>query len=370
MVDFARSARSTLGVEWELALVDAHSMDLVPRGPDLLRAAARVPELEGRVVGEMLTNTVELVTGVHETVGSALGDLREALGLVRGLADPLDVKMLSAGTHPFSRWWQQEITDAARYAEMVNRTQWWGRNMLIYGVHVHVGIDDGAKAVPIVNSMLRYIPHLQALSASSPFWDGTDTGYASNRAMMFQQLPTAGIPYQLRDWDHYNAYVRDMLTTGVIDEINEIRWDLRPAPVHGTIELRVCDGLSSLQEIGAITALSQCLVDDLSERLDAGETLPTMPDWFHRENKWRTARYGMDAIIIENDRADERLVTEVLADEVARLTPVAERLGCVAELQDVLAICEAGAGYQRQKKVFEREGSLVDVARLLVDELG
>ncbi|GAA2000985.1 glutamate--cysteine ligase [Brevibacterium samyangense] len=369
MVEFARSARSTLGVEWELALVDARSMELVPRAPELLGLAADVPGLSTKAVGEMLTNTVELVTGVHDTVGGAMDDLRVAVGDLRGLGEKLGVKLLSAGTHPFSRWWQQQITDKERYAELVNRTQWWGRNMLIYGVHMHVGVDDVRKVMPIMNAMLAYIPHLQALSASSPFWDGSDTGYASNRAMMFQQLPTAGIPFQLEDWAGYEKYLDDMLTTGVIDVINEVRWDMRPSPNNGTLEVRVCDGMSNLGEIGALTALVQCLVDDMSGRLDAGETLPTMPDWFHRENKWRTARYGMDAIIIENAEARERLVTEVLADEVERLRPTAERLGCVAELEDVLRIAEAGAGYQRQRAVLESTGSLIEVARSLVEEL-
>lgn len=166
--------------------------------------------------------------------------------------------------------------------------------MLIFGVHVHVGIDSRDKVLPIINALLSYVPHLQALSASSPFWGGTDTGYASNRAMMFQQLPTAGLPFQFDSWPAYEKYVSDMLTTGIIDHLNEIRWDIRPAPNWGTVEVRVCDGLPTLEEITAITAFIQCLVDDFSARLDAGETLPTMPDWFHDENKWRAARYGME----------------------------------------------------------------------------
>lgn len=370
MVDFARSPRSTLGVEWELALLDGDSLDLTPAAEALLEDVAdKAPDFEKRIVGEMLTNTIELVTGVHTTVGGIAGDLAASMGALRDLTESRGVELMSAGTHPFAQWQSQEVRAKNRYLELVDRTQWWGRNMLIFGVHVHVGIDSRDKVLPILRALLTYVPHLQALSASSPFWSGTDTGYASNRAMMFQQLPTAGLPFQFSEWSEYEKYVQDMLTTGIIDDINEIRWDIRPAPHWGTIEVRVCDGMPTLEEITTITAFIQCLVDDFSARLDAGETLPTMPDWFHAENKWRAARYGMDAIIIENAEADERLVTECLVDEIERLTPVAERLGCLGELRGLETLMSRGVSYQRQQDVFKRSGSLTEVTRSLIKEL-
>lgn len=370
MVDFARSPRSTLGVEWELALLDGDSLDLTSAAEVLLAdVAQRAPEFEKRIVGEMLTNTIELVTGVHKQVSGIAEDLAASMGALRALTEDRGIELMSAGTHPFAQWQSQEVRAKDRYLELVDRTQWWGRNMLIFGVHVHVGIDSRDKVLPIVNALLAYVPHLQALSASSPFWGGTDTGYASNRAMMFQQLPTAGLPFRFDAWSDYEKYVADMLTTGIIDNINEIRWDIRPAPNWGTVEVRVCDGLPTLEEITAITALIQCLVDDFSARLDAGETLPTMPDWFHDENKWRAARYGMDAIIIENAEADERLVTECLADEVARLAPVAERLGCSDELNSITSIIDRGVPYQRLQNVFKDSESLTEVTRSLINDL-
>lgn len=368
MVDFARSDRSTLGVEWELALVDSETLDLVPRASEVLDAVAADPGLENRVVGEMLTNTVEVVSGVHRTVGGIRGDLGSAVDDLRAITDDLGISLLSAGTHPFSRWADQQVTDKERYAELINRTQWWGRHMLIFGVHTHVGIDDRDKVLPIMGALLGYVPHLQAVSASSPFWAGENTSYASNRAMLFQQLPTAGLPYQFDSWTDYERYVADMLTTGVIDHLNEIRWDIRPSPGWGTIEVRVCDGMPTLDEVCAVTAFVQCLVDDFSDRLDRGETLPTMPDWFHVENKWRAARYGMEAIIIENAEARERVVTTVIAEEVERLAPVAERLECASELQDMLRFAEVGASYQRQVAEHERTGDLRAVARQLCEE--
>lgn len=370
MVDFARSPRSTLGVEWELALLDGDSLDLTPAAEVLLAdVTQRAPEFEKRIVGEMLTNTIELVTGVHKQVSGIAEDLATSMGALRTLTEDRGIELMSAGTHPFAQWQSQEVRAKDRYLELVDRTQWWGRNMLIFGVHVHVGIDSRDKVLPIVNALLAYVPHLQALSASSPFWGGTDTGYASNRAMMFQQLPTAGLPFQFEEWSDYEKYVGDMLTTGIIDNINEIRWDIRPAPHWGTVEVRVCDGLPTLEETTAITALIQCLVDDFSARLDAGQSLPTMPDWFHDENKWRAARYGMDAIIIENAEADERLVTECLADEVTRLAPVAARLGCTDELNSITEIIDRGVPYQRLQNVFAATGSLTDVTRSLISDL-
>ncbi|MDN6133308.1 MAG: glutamate--cysteine ligase [Brevibacterium sp.] len=370
MVDFARSPRSTLGVEWELALLDGESLDLTPAAEVLLADVAQcAPEFEKQIVGEMLTNTIELVTGIHEQVSGIVEDLASSMAALRTLTEGRGIELMSAGTHPFAQWQSQEVRAKDRYLELVDSTLWWGRHMLIFGVHVHVGIDSRDKVLPIVNALLAYVPHLQALSASSPFWGGTDTGYASNRAMMFQQLPTAGLPFQFEQWPDYEKYVDDMLTTGIIDNINEIRWDIRPAPNWGTVEVRVCDGLPTLEEITAITAFIQCLVDDFSARLDAGESLPTMPDWFHDENKWRAARYGMDAIIIENAEADERLVTECLADEITHLTPVAERLGCVDELKSIASIIDRGVPYQRLQKVYRETESLTEVTRSLISDL-
>ena len=183
--------------------------------------------------------------------------------------------------------------------------------MLIWGVHVHVGVRR-EHAMPIVSALLKWYPHLQALSASSPIWAGTDTGYASNRAMMFQQLPTAGLPFQFETWTDFEAYAEDLLTTGVIEEIDEIRWDVRPAPQLGTVEVRVCDGVSTLTEMRALVALTHCLVVDLSDRLERGEKLPTMPPWHVQENKWRAARYGLDAWIILDEHSNERLLLDDL----------------------------------------------------------
>lgn len=366
-IDFAQSAANTLGIEWEIALVDRDNGDLRSVAQEVLdgvRVAAGLPEgLENpRVTQELLSNTVELVTGVHTRVADARQELSETLAEVRAVTDPLGVELYSAGSHPFAQPTQQPLTDKERYSKLIDRTQWWGRQMVIYGVHVHVGVDHHAKALPIVDGLINYQPHLLALSASSPFWGGDDTGYASQRSLMFQQLPTGGLPFHFDQWSEYEKYVADMMHTGVVDELNEIRWDVRPVPRFGTVEMRICDGLSSIREVASVAALTQCLVADMSSQLDAGRHIPVMSNWFRVENKWRAARYGLDAIIILDSAGNEKLVTEHLADELTRLTPIAKRLGCEEELADVWRIVTDGAGYQRQRAVAgAHEGDLQEV---------
>jgi carboxylate-amine ligase len=187
--------------------------------------------------------------------------------------------------------------------------------------------------------------------------------------MVFQQLPTAGLPFQFDSWADFEECIGQQTTTGVIDSMSDVRWDIRPAPHLGTVEHRVCDGVSRIDELASVTALLHCLVVDLDTRLAAGEKLPTLPPWHVQENKWRAARYGLDAIIIRSTD-DERLVTDDLHDLVERLTPLARRLGCEQELHGVAAIVDGGASYQRQRAVAERtSGDLVAVVDSVVGEL-
>jgi carboxylate-amine ligase len=369
-IDFAPSVRSRLGIEWEIACVDRRSGELAPAAPELLGRLGRA-EVFPHVTGELLTNTVEIVSAPHHRARDAVADLTRLAERVGEIAEPMGVDLISAGTHPFSQWFQQRVTpDKPRYDTLIDRTRWWGRQMMIWGVHVHVAVEDRRKVLPIIDGLLTYLPHFQALSASSPFWAGENTGYASNRALMFQQLPTAGLPPPFADWSEYERMAGDLLHTGVIEELNELRWDIRPSPKWGTIEVRTFDGIPTAHEIGALAALTQCLVEHFSRELDAGRTVPRLQPWFVRENKWRAARYGMDAIVIQNAAGDERLVTKDLDELLPALAPVAESLGCPAELEQVRDIVAGGASYQRQLRVAEAHGgSLKAVVSSLVREL-
>jgi len=369
-VPFATSPRSTVGIEWELMLADGGTGDLVPRGPEVIGELADRTALERfTVTGELLTNTVEVTSGVGDTVEAAVDDIEDAIAALRSVTDPAGVELLSAGSHPFAQWFDQEVTDKTRYHTLIERTQWWGRNMMIWGIHVHVGVNDVNKVMPIIGALSTYLPHLQALSASSPFWAGERTGYASNRALVFQQLPTAGLPWMLPDWAAYESYLDDMVRTGVMADATEVRWDVRPAPRWGTVEIRACDGMSTLPELAAVAALAQVLVEDFSRRLDAGEDLEVLQPWYHRENKWRAARYGLDAEVIVDRDGRQEPVAEHLRETMARLADVADELKCAREFAGVDAILTQGASYERQLAVADAShGDLREVVQHLIRE--
>ncbi|MGP6171219.1 glutamate--cysteine ligase [Microbacterium sp. A204] len=368
--EFTESARSTVGLEWEIMLADPDSGDLVGRAPELLDALEdeSAPERH-TVTGELLTNTIEVTSGIGDSVAHAIGDIAAAIAAVRATTDPAGIELLSAGSHPFAQWFDQQVTDKGRYHRLIERTQWWGRNMMIWGIHVHIGVEDRDKVMPIIGALTAYLPHLQALASSSPYWAGERTGYASNRALVFQQLPTAGLPWTLQSWSEYERYLDDMVRTGVMADATEVRWDIRPAPRWGTIEVRACDGLSTLTELSSIAAVTQVLVEHFSRQLDAGETLAIMPPWFHRENKWRAARYGMDARLIVDAVGTQRLVRDHVAEMLTDLAPVAVDLGCSTEFAATKKIIDSGASYERQIRVAEASGGdLREVVQHLIRE--
>lgn len=369
-ITFESSQRSTVGVEWEIAMVDRKTNELANVADSIISELQSTnPEHYPHITTELMQNTLELVTSPHSKVADAIAQLGQLVEEVSAVTTPRGIGLMCAGSHPLSKWADQHITAGERYDKFIRRTQWWGRNMMIWGVHVHVGIDTQEKVIPILHALLSYYPHLQALSASSPFWAGEATGYASNRALMFQQLPTAGLPYDLDTWAEYESYIADLMSTGIISEVNEARWDIRPSPRWGTIELRYCDGLSTLQEIAAVTALSQCLTEHFSRELDAGRQLPRLQPWFVRENKWRAARYGLNAPIITAQDGTEQPVQVAIVEAVEMLQPVAKDLECVEELNSVLTILEYRPSYERQLRVAERNhGDLGAVVESLMHE--
>jgi carboxylate-amine ligase len=367
---FRASARSSVGIEWELMLADGDTGDLAPRAPEVIAGLEERTALERyTVTGELLTNTVEVTSGIGATVAEAVDDIADAIAAVRTVTNPMEVELLCAGSHPFAQWFDQQVTDKTRYHKLIERTQWWGRNMMIWGIHVHVGVEDVSKVFPIINALAAYLPHLQALSASSPFWAGERTGYASNRSLVFQQLPTAGLPWPLQDWREFESYLEGMARTGVIEDATEVRWDIRPAPRWGTIEVRACDGMSTLPELAAVASLIQVLVEHFSRELDDGRSLPTLPPWFVRENKWRAARYGLDARVIVDADGTQRPVAEHIDETVERLADISAELKCAREFEGVRSILTEGASYARQQRVADASGGdLHEVVQHLIRE--
>lgn len=365
---FNASPRPTLGVEWELALVDPTTRDLVPAAAEVIAAAEKTdPEIH--LEKEFLQNTIEMVTGVCTTTGEAVAELARDVHAIRQAADDRGLKLFGAGSHPFSDVRQQPVSEKGSYAEIIERTRWWGQQMLIWGVHVHVGIGDRNRVWPVINALTTYYPHLLALTASSPGWDGEDTGYASNRTMLYQQLPTAGLPPQFTTWDEWESYMKDQSISGVINHTGSMHFDIRPAGQWGTIEVRVSDATSNLRELAGLVALTHCLTVYLDRQVASGETPVVLQPWHVEENKWRGARYGLDALVITNRDTEEAWVRDELAQLVETLSPIAKEFQCEAELRSVLEILDRGALYQRQRKIYEETGSWLEVVDATCAEL-
>ena len=358
--DFSRSDGPTLGVEWEICLVDPVTRDLVPRAAEVIEEVqARYPDIH--LEPEFLQNTIELVTPICANTKEAVHALQRDLNAVKEVADEKGLKLWASGGHPFSNFRTNPLSPKHTYEEIVNRTQYWGQHMLLWGIHCHVGISHEDKVWPIINAVMTKYPHLLAISASSPGWDGIDTSYASNRTMLYQQLPTAGMPYQFESWDEWVDFMRDQQTSGVINHTGSMHFDVRPAAKWGTVEVRISDATSNLRELAAVVALTHCLVVHYDRMLERGEKLPTLQQWHVAENKWRGARYGMDALVITSRGTDEDWVKHELQLLIDELTPVAADLDCVDELNLVREIIERGAGYERQRAIYQRTGDWRDV---------
>jgi YbdK family carboxylate-amine ligase len=370
-IPFTSSPRSSLGVEWELELVDLDSRELASSATEILDEMAGGPDLEHpKAKHELLESCIEVITGVCTTVDEAVNDLHETMSTVAAAAAQRGLGIMCSGTHPTTDWATQQISPNPRYAKLVEDMQWLARRLQIFGVHVHVGVRSPEKVIPIVNALTAYIPHFLALSASSPYWVGTDTGLASARSKVFEGLPTAGLPYQLSGWDDFEHYMSTLISAQTISSVREVWWDVRPHPTFGTVELRICDGLPTLYEISWAAALSQCLVEMLNGQLDRGYTLPVPKSWTLRENKWRAARYGIEAELIVDDDGRTQPLRDLICELVDDLAPVAERLGCTQELLRAKRILDVGPSYQRQRAaVAAAGGDLHGAVDVLLSEM-
>jgi glutamate---cysteine ligase / carboxylate-amine ligase len=364
------SQGTTLGVEWELQLIDAASKLLRQDAREVISALRGLGAAGARpkIHDELMQSTVEVVTGVCSTVSEALADLAVTIAQLQRITDMRGTMLACAGTHPVSDWRDAKMAPIQRYAELVEQMQWLARRIQTFGVHVHVGLRDGSKAIPIVNALAAYLPHFLALTASSPFWGGHDTGLASSRAIIFGGLPTAGPPHLLADWSEFEEYMDTLLRAGTIRSIKEVWWDVRPHPDFGTVEIRMFDGVPTMHEVGMVAALSQSLVHLFDAQLDRGYRLPSQPPWVIRDNKWRATRYGLDAIVITNAAGATAPLRDELYELFRMLQPVAERLGCASELQVVNEVLERGASYERQRAVMAAGGRLTNVVDALVTE--
>ena len=369
-IAFNSSERSSLGVEVELAIVDRGSRELRSGASEMLRRLEKERgEPHPKAKNELIESNIELVTGICSTVADARADLEATLADVAPVAESLGLALLCAGTHPFSDWAAQDITPNERYHRLVEEMQWTARRMAIFGIHTHVGVRSPEKAIAIANALTGYIPHFLALSASSPWFEGRDTGLASSRSKVFEGLPTAGVPQLLGSWAEFTELMQTLIAARAISSIREIWWDIRPHPNFGTVELRICDGIPTMSEIACVAALAQCLVEWMDTLIDRGYTLPCPKPWIVGQNKWRAARHGIDAELIVDDGGGLAPLREAIPELVEELRPVARRLGCEAELCYARRILEHGPSYVRQRRWVSAGATLTDVVDGLVREL-
>lgn len=364
-LEFTPSAALTLGVELEIQVLDAESRDLAPGTPAILE---RLGDRQGTVRHELFRAMLEVATGICTTAEQARRELANGLTAVREAATALGYRLAMAGSHPFARHRDRLVYPSERYEALIDRNRWAVRRLMVFGLHVHVGMRDGDHAMATINGLLDYLPHLLGLSASSPFWQGTDTGLASSRTAIFEALPTAGHPCTFTDWADFERVYDAMIASRAITSVKDIWWDIRPHPDLGTIEVRVCDSLPTLEETIALVGLVHSLCAWLGERQAAGERFAPPPMWMIRENKWRASRWGLDADLVVEPSGVNRLLRQDLGALLEHLEPSAERVGATAALASVTTMLDRPTSYERQRALFAQHGTLVPVADALIRE--
>ncbi len=366
-ITFEPNERHTIGVELELGLVDQQSSQLTSAIEPLL---AKLPPSSGiqAIKPELMQCCVEIITDVCDTVADAETDLRTKLAQVEAVCDQMGLSLWWGATHPFSQWADQRVTPDDRYALLVNLLQEMARRLVTFGLHIHVGVDTGDKAVMVCDRIMQHLPVMLALSCSSPFWENRDTGLQSHRSKIMEGLPTAGLPTLMRNWSEYVWLINHMVETGFINTIREIWWDVRPHHNFGTVELRVCDMPGNLQDTLAITALTQCLVKGLSDDIDQGAYQHDCHPMMVRQNKWRAARFGVDAHLVDSYTYEVRPIPAIIEQLVKRLRPAAEELGCRPYLEHCLTIANRASWADRQRMILRETGEPSEVVRILNEQ--
>jgi glutamate---cysteine ligase / carboxylate-amine ligase len=358
---FTSNVTPSLGVEIEMALVDPETGALTSAIADVL---GRVPEKYAeKIKPELMQCYVEVNSETCITVDEIETDLRGKIMAVQQATDESGVNLYWTGTHPFSSWRDQTPSPSERYTKLLDLLQDLGRQLVTFGLHVHVGVDSGDKAISVCDRIQKHLPVLLALSANSPWWDDRTTGLMSHRSKIMETLPTAGLPPRMNNWSEYVWLVNHLIDTGFINSIREIWWDVRPHNNFGTVEVRICDTPGRLEDALALAALIQCLVVQLSDEVDYGTYQHDGHPMMIRQNKWRAARYGMEAKIVDSITYEEKSVRERVAELVTQLMPTAERLKSAHWLERVGAMAEGGSWAQRQLREYGQAGNYAESIR-------
>ncbi len=342
----------TIGIEEEYLLIDRETLNLAADPPEALFAECE-DLLGAQVAPEFLRAQIEIGTRVCSTMQEAAADLRRLRKTVSGVAEKHGLAIMAASTHPFAAWGEQKRTEKDRYAMLAEDLQGVVRRLVISGMHVHVGIDDDDLRIDLMNQVSYFLPHLLALSTSSPFWQGKDTGLRSYRLAVWDELPRTGLPEQFESFGEYNRHVQMLIEAGIIDEPTKIWWDIRPSARFPTLEMRICDLCPRLADTVAIAALYRCILRMLWRLRRQNQRWRRYANMLIRENRWRAQRYGCDGELI--DFGIRRMVPFAdLLEELLEMTrPDAEHFGCQAEIEHTRSILARGTSARRQVQTYE-----------------
>jgi carboxylate-amine ligase len=365
---FGDSPPFTVGVEEEYMLLDPQTFDLVQH-VDTVLTAVENGEFTERIGPELMQSVVEISTPVCRTAADVDAELRRLRGYVTEIARGQDLRVGSAGTHPFSLFERQRITARDRYRNLVDQLQYVARRELIFGLHIHVAVDDAEKAIHVTSALLMHLSELLALSANSPFWRGEATGLSSSRQMVFAAFPRSGPPPRFRDYADYAEVVGQLEKTGCIADYTHIWWDIRLHPRFGTIEVRVMDAVTRVEDTTALAAYVQGLVKLYSDRYETGAELPSYHRILTTENKWLAARYGLEAPVMDlvTGRRNRVPVAQLVRRALREIEPHARELGSERELEGIRDILDRGNGADRQLRVFNANRDIVEVVSEIAD---
>jgi glutamate---cysteine ligase / carboxylate-amine ligase len=356
----------TLGIEEELMIVDEETLDLSNSIESLLSDLSEIPT-EGEVKPELMESVCEIATTPVRNTVEAGAQLRALRRTVNQVAQQHGLAIGSAGTHPFALWEDQRIVARPRYRDLISGLQFVARQEIIFGIHVHVGVDHPDKAIHVTNGMRVHLPLLLALSGNSPFWRGDNTGLDSTRTPIFRAFPRVGIPPRYDDFEDWARRIEFMMQSKVIGDYTYLWYDVRPHPNFGTVEVRVMDSQTRVEHTLALAALVQAMVKELGEHFDEGNKLSRYPYEMLDENKWMAARHGLGAQLVDLPDKDRVPVPELTRRLMARLRPHAEALGSEADFDCLEEILDRGNGASRQEVVYEANHDLREVVREVLD---
>ena len=359
------SKQFTLGIEEEFQLVDPQTRELRSRVSQILAEGKTL--LGEQVKPEMIQSMIEVNTGICNDIQEARRDITNLRSILAGLARKQGLEIVAAGTHPFSHWQDQKIFDNDRYNLIVEENQIIARSLLTFGLHVHVGIADPDRAIHIMNAVRYMLPHMLALSTSSPFWVGKQTGLRSYRSEVFTRMPRTGIPDHFESDSAFQSYVQLLIRTGCIDDAKKIYWDVRPHPFFPTLEFRICDIPTRVDDTIAIAAVFQALVAKFNRLLDQNLTFRLHHKMLIEENKWRAVRYGLDGKMIDFGKGKEVPIRDLIRELLHFVDKVVDDLGSRKEIEHIQTILERGTSADEQLRVWRETGDIKSVVDHLIE---